>query len=261
MKRALSFVVFAFLLTFGNGCASPRSAGKPFRFGKDSFAFRNDLQWTYEFREDGKVITKDADPPPKYPLRCFPITRTTREFFYHARFAPELPKVSDREYAALVKKVVGRNSRRPAAPEDRIVIPGYADLFSFGAEHEAAFRRYCGGPVHSYLQRGNWRMIFPVPRWQNRRTAQRLVKELQEGRMRIVHVYRFPDVKLNHGILLYEMEEKEGKTLFRAYDPNNPERPAELTFDSDQRAFFFERNQYFAGGRVEAFEVYHGCCY
>jgi hypothetical protein len=246
---------------FGNACACSRSAGRPFALGKDSFAFRNHLQWTYEFRENGEAVTRDVEPPAKYPLRCFPMTRTAREFFYHAEFAPELPKVSADEYAVLVKKVVRRNSRCPSEPGKRIVIPGYADLSSLSADYEPIFRRYSGGPRQSYFQRGNWRMIFPVPKWQNRRTARRLGEEINGGRTPIIHVYRFPDVSLNHSLLLYRAERNGPRTLFRAYDPNDPSRPAELVFDAERSTFLFERNQYFAGGWADVYEVYRGWCY
>ena len=229
--------------------------------GKDSFAFANELQWTYEFLDNGQVVTQDAEPPPKYPLRCFPTVRTAREFFYHARFAPELPKATPEAYERLVKDIVKRNSRCPAAPEERIVIPGYADVFAFSADHEPIFRRSCGGPLQSYLQRGNWRMIFPVSRWGNRHTARRLVEAIREGRPPIVHVFRFPTVTLNHSVLLYGVKENGNELLFEAYDPNNPGRPATLTFWADAGTFFFERNQYFAGGRVKVYEVFRGWFY
>jgi hypothetical protein len=229
--------------------------------GKDSFAFANELQWTYEFLDNGQVVTRDAEPPPKYPLRCFPTVRTAREFFYHARFAPELPKATLEVYEQLVKQIIKRNSRCPASAEERIVVPGYADLFEFSVDHEPMLRRECGGPLQSYLQRGNWRMIFPVTRWENRRTARQLAEEISEGRLPIIHVYRFPTVTLNHSVLLYDVKEDGNQLLFEAYDPNNPGRPAQVTYWADTGTFFFERNQYFAGGRVKVYEVFRGWCY
>jgi hypothetical protein len=262
VKRLLLCISLTFLLLFGNACTTcSRSAGRPFAIGKDNFAFANELQWTYEFLDNGQVVTRDAEPPPKYPLRCFPTVRTAREFFYHARFASELPRTTQENYERLVAEVVKRNSRCPAVPEERIVIPGYADLFAFSADHEAILRRACGGPLSSYFQRGNWRMIFPVTRWKNRRTARRLEKEIGEGRVPIVHVYRFPAVTLNHAILLYGAKREGDEIQFEAYDPNNPGRPATMVFQADRGAFLFERNQYFAGGRVSVYEVFRGWCY
>jgi hypothetical protein len=260
--RLISFALLTFLLLIGSGCTTCRhSAGRSFVLGKDSFAFANELQWSYEFLENGEVITREAKPSPKYSLRCFPTVRMAREFFYHARFAPDLPKATAEVYEQLTKKIVKRNSRCPAAPEERIVIPGYADLFAFSAEHEPILRRACGGPLHSYFQRGNWRMIFPVSRWKNRRTAGQLRKEISKGRVPIIHVYRFPTVSLNHSVLVYGVKQDGDQVLFEAYDPNNPGRPASLVFQRDSGAFLFERNQYFGGGRVQVYEVFRGCCY
>lgn len=262
MKRFVLFAIFTLLLMFGSACGTCQSSvGRSFTVGKDSFAFRNDLQWSYEFADNGKVVTRDVDPPPKYPLRCFPTVRTAREFFYHAQFAPDLPRETPEGYARLAKEVVKRNSRCPAPPEERIIIPGYADLFTFSVDHEAILREACGGPLWSYLQRGNWRMIFPVTRWRNRRTARQLAEEIRDGRVPIVHFYLFPKLTVNHSLLLCGVKEEGGELFFEAYDPNNPGRPASLSFRAKEGAFLFERNQYFAGGRVSVYEVFSGWFY
>jgi hypothetical protein len=104
-------------------------------------------------------------------------------------------------------------------------------------------------------------MIFPITDRRERKTARELYEEVQAGRLPIIHVYRFPDVRLNHGILVHGAEKRGEDFLFAAYDPNNPQRSAELKFDGEQDAFIFERNQYFAGGPVKVYEVYRGCCY
>jgi hypothetical protein len=61
--------------------------------------------------------------------------------------------------------------------------------------------------------------------------------------------------------LIYAERPSEDGTTFVAYDPNNPDHPAELTFDERKRTFLFERNQYFGGGAVKVYEVYHGLFY
>jgi hypothetical protein len=184
-----------------------------------------------------------------------------REFFYHARFDPTLPKVEEKEYREVVKEIFSKNSRCPSAPEDRAVIPGYADLFAFSSEHEELLQDEVGGSWQSFYQRGNWRMIFPVSNRRERKTARELYDEVQVGRLPIIHVYRFPDVRLNHGILVYGAEKRGKEIVFAAYDPNSPKRAAELKFDFEQDAFIFERNQYFAGGPIKVYEVFRGCCY
>ena len=245
-----------------SGCATcSQPAGRPFVFGQDHFSFTNELTWSYEFKENGQVVMRAAEPPPTYPLRCFPMTRLTREFFYHARFAPDLPKLEPAEYSSLAQQIAERNSRCPSVEAERVVIPGFTNLFDFSRDRPELLREVVGGPVRSYFQRGNWRMIFPIFKPQRENTSERLSEEIREGRLPIVHVYRFPDVKLNHSILLYAVEEEEGGLLFRAYDPNNAHRPAELRFERERGVFVFERNQYFAGGPVQVYEVYRGWCY
>src|SRR4051812_45609400 len=81
------FCVLASLALFC-GCACPRGSSRSFSFPGDSFAFRNELRWTYDFSDSGEVTTRQTEPPPEYSLRCFPMVRATREFFYHARFDP-----------------------------------------------------------------------------------------------------------------------------------------------------------------------------
>ena len=252
-------VLLALLLT---GCATcERSAGRQFITGKDNFAFQNDLFWEYEFKPKGIVRTRKVEPAPEHPHRCFPIVRTAREFLYHARFDFELPKVEEVEYRELVQEIMGRNSRCPSAAEQRVIIPGYSDLHAFSEAHPELLRAACGGSWRSYLQRGNWRMIFPVTDRGERKTARRLVAKLQSGRLPIVHLHKFPDVRLNHAILVHGVMEQENGFLFQAYDPNNPGKVAQLSFDQNTDSFHFERNQYFAGGVVKVYEVYRGWCY
>ena len=260
--RLVLSVGFAVFAVFGVGCATcERSAGRPFTIAKDNYAFANQLKWTYEFKEDGSFIAHDVVPRPENPHRCFPIARSVREFFYHGRFDANLPKVGEKEYRAAVKEIFSRNSRCPSAAEERVVIAGYSDLFAFSSEHEELLQDEVGGSWQSFYQRGNWRMIFPVSDRRERKTARELYDEVQAGRLPIIHVYRFPDVRLNHGILVYGAEKRGKDIVFTAYDPNSPRQSAELKFDSELDAFIFERNRYFAGGPVKVYEVYRGCCY
>lgn len=258
--RAILAAVLGVVVFSGCGtCSLP--AGRPFTLARDVFAFTNELTWKYEWGPNGKVTTAKADRAPSHPQRCFPMTRAVREVFYHARFEPDEAKLERDEYRARVKEIVGRSSRCPSPEEDRIVIPGYADLRSFSVEHSEVLRDEMGGRAMSYLQRGNWRMIFPVTDRRFRKTAKTLQREIQEGRVPIVHVYRFPNTKLNHAILLYEVAEAPGELEFLAYDPNIPSRPVKLNFDLERDTFVYERNHYFGGGDVRVYEVYRGLCY
>ncbi len=240
------------------GCACPRGTDRSFALQRDSFSFANELRWQYEFTDSGEVVTKLSEPSPKFSLRCFPLVRAAREFFYHAQFRPDLPKANDEQYRAIVSEVMRRSSRCPAEPADKIVIPGFPDLHDFSAEHEDSLKSQCGGASRSFFQRGNWRMVFPVTKSSENKAALHLLDELRDSRLPIVHVYRFPDTTLNHAVLIYAAEENPSSITFLAYDPNDPARPATLTFDRESRSFLLERNRYFAGGTVKVYEVYRG---
>lgn len=229
--------------------------------GKDNFAFRNDLFWEYEFKPGGIVRTRKIKPQPKHPHRCFPMVRTAREFFYHAHFDSQLSKIEEAAYRERIEEIIGRSSRRPSEPEQRVTIPGYDDLHAFSAAYPELLRAACGGSWRSYLQRGNWRMLFPISDRRERKTARQLAAKVRAGRVPIVHVHQFPDVRLNHAIMIYAAEEQENGFSFQAYDPNNPGNVAELRFDGLTDSFHFERNQYFAGGVVQVYEVYRGWFY
>jgi hypothetical protein len=246
------------MAAFLGGCACPSGAERSFDLPRDSFAYRNELRWSYEFGDRDEVEMRPTNPPPEYSLRCFPMVRAAREFFYHARFEPGLAKTNAPGYKRLVRRVIGRNSRCFSADEDRIVIPGFADLHEFSGSYPDLLKGECGSAWSSFFQRGNWRMVLPLTRRGEANTAQRISNELRNGCLPIAHVYRFPDTSLNHAILIYDQASDGAEITFKAYDPNNPARPSKLRFDRATRTFFFERNQYFAGGVVKVYEVYRG---
>src|SRR5437868_368953 len=120
MKRRPYIPQLADSNIFLTDCAYPRSASHTFELGKDNFGFRNELRWEYEFPDSGAIITRQTNPVPQYSLRCFPMARAAREFFYHAQFRPELPKGDEQEYRQLVKTILHRNSHCPARAEERV---------------------------------------------------------------------------------------------------------------------------------------------
>lgn len=260
MTRAglLSIALASFLL---GSCASAQTSGKRFQLNNDSFAFANELNWEYEFTASGEVITHKNEPPPTYSLRCFPMTRAAREFFYHADFRPESPVVSPDEYRALIRAILKRSSRSLSAPQDKITIPGFENLHQFSGAYGDLLKAECGGAWRSFLQRGNWRMVFPVSPKQRKNTAERFLREIHLAKLPIAHVYQFPKTTLNHALLLYSAEENDHDVTFLAYDPNNPQKPTRLTFNRITNAFFLEQNRYFGGGTVRVYEVYRGAVY
>ena len=104
-------------------------------------------------------------------------------------------------------------------------------------------------------------MVFPVSKSSRRKTAETFLRKLRANQAPIAHVYRFPDTALNHALLIYAAEEVPTSIIFSAYDPNDPSRPALLTYERRTDTFHFQRNQYFGGGPVRVYEVYSGAFY
>jgi hypothetical protein len=234
---------------------SPSYAVRAFRFERDTFAFPHELVWKYHFDPvTGAMTTFKADPPPTYYHRCFVMARSTRQFFYHANFEPELPLVDDQTYRNLVRAVVSRNPRRACAGPERLVIPGYDGLRSFSQAHEPLLKAELGGAWQSYFLRSHWRMIFRVSGRFQEKMADKLKRSLRQRGVSLVHLFRFPRITINHGIVLYGFTESEQEIEFEAYDPNIPAHPVKLVFEKKRRAFTFAPNIYWGGGVLSVTE-------
>jgi hypothetical protein len=254
----------AAVLALGLGCAMrerPSGAGAPpFRFPADTFAFANETIWEYDIDAvSGHVSWRRRQPEPPFALRCGTMVRAARQFHFAARFDPTASVIGGSAYLQLVRQVLHSNPRRSMG--ERIVIPGYADLRSFSAAHEALLETALAGPWQSYLQRGNWRMIFPFSARHQRRLAQQLLASLGRGWPPIVHVLRYPQLTINHLVLVFDAEETPAEIRFRAYDPNEATEPLALTYDRAARGFSYAPTRYFPGGPVKIYEVYDGLLY
>ena len=242
-------------------CGRAASPGVPFRFPEDTPAFVNDTVWEYVADPaSGTLLWTERRPRPAFALQCGSLARSVRQFHVHARFEPEAPRATAEQYAALIARVLDRDPRRLVADPEPVAIPGYADLRSFSREHESAMKRLIRGPA-SYLQRGNWRMIFRFWPGEQRRVASSLVEAVARGETPIVHVLRYPAMSVNHMVLVYAVEETPDEVRFTAYDPNDAEAPVVLRWDRGARTFVYPRTRYFLGGPVRAYEIYDGPFY
>jgi hypothetical protein len=244
-------------------CA-PRKAPlgvRPFEFPADTLAYTNQLVWEYRYDDTGAWSTEKTDPPPTYALHCFTVAKIARQFFANARFDPSRPAADDATYRDLVRQVVGSSPRKPVRDQDRVVIPGYADLRSFSLAREELLKSEGGGTWRSYFQRGNWRMVFPFSHDGQESVARELEEALRGNWPPVVHAVTFPSLALNHAVLLFEASGSETQLRFRAYDPNDPQEPITIVFDRASREFTFPRTKYFAGGTVHLYPVYAGPFY
>jgi hypothetical protein len=235
---------------------------RAFVFERDTFAYAHELVWQYRFDPaTGRTTTFNTDPPPTYYHRCFVMVRSVRQFFYHARFAPELPVAEVEVYRNLVREIVSRNPRRPGAESQRLTIPGYDGLRALSRAHEPLLKAECGASWESYFLRSHWRMIFPVI-WRHRqRMVRRLKRALPERGIVPVHLFRFPRITINHGIVLYGMSESERTIEFDAYDPNIPAHPVKLVYERATKKFIFPPTCYWGGGPLNVTEIYRGGLY
>lgn len=236
--------------------AATANTRRAFEFERDTFTYPHELVWKYHFDSNGAMTVRKAEPAPTYYHRCFVMCRTTRQFFYHARFEPDAPSVDANTYQKLIREVVSRNVRKPCAESERIVIPGFEGLRALSKAYEPLLKASCGAPWESYFLRSHWRMIFPVPIWYRAMMVKKLKESLPKRGLTLVHLFRFPNITINHGIVLYGLNETGQAVEFEAYDPNIPEHPVKLIYEKDSHQFTFAANRYWGGGPLKVMEIY-----
>jgi hypothetical protein len=256
----LSFVTLACLLS--SGCATPARRVTPVRafdFERDTFAYTNNNYWVYDLDSDPKgTVVKERLDNVEHGQRCTVMSRTARQFFYGARFDEEAPKVGADEYRELIRRVLSTNPRLDRPIESPVLVPGYADLRSLSVDHEDALKEELQGRWTGYFQRGNWRMIFAFSPGQNRATARGLVEDTRRGHLPLVHIVNYPDIDINHTVLIFDHEESPLQIRFELYDPNDAAHSGHLVFDRASATFSYNRTDYFAGGSVQVYEIYDG---
>jgi hypothetical protein len=257
VRLACLALAVAGLLAAARAVAEPAArALRRFDFARDTFAYANDLYWSYEPQPDG-VAARPRSGPVEFGQRCVGLVRSARQFFHAARFSAGRP-LSEAEYRERVRAVLASDPRSDAPAAAPIVIPGFADLRGFSRAHERLLKEELGGPAASYLQRGNWRMILPFSRSGQRSTVEALQGRLAGGGLPVVRVVNFPVIDINHALLVFDADSRGGEIRFRAYDPNDVERPVVLVFDRASARFRFPRTPYFAGGPVNLYEIFTG---
>ena len=252
----LAFVAAALLAVARAGAEPAALLPRRFDFERDTFAFTNELYWSYGSAPGGASAPPHAGPI-EFGQRCVNVVRSARQFFDAAHFSPGAP-LTEEEYRERVRAVLASDPRADVPAADPVDIPGFADLRSFSLAHERLLKEELGGTAASYLQRGNWRMILPFLRREQRATAEALLERLGRGGLPVVRAVNFPVIDINHAVLVFDAEIGEGEIRFRAYDPNDAERPVTLAFDRVSARFHFPRTRYFAGGVVNVYEIFTG---
>src|SRR2546425_741452 len=214
--------------------ARPDGAGVPgFTFTTDTFAFPNEIRARHPDRDD------------LYANYCFVLARGLRQFFLFARFDPSAPPAA-------------RAPWEPAATgEERIVIPGYANLREFSRAQEAAVKEGLGGRFWTLVHWTNWRVTFPVTRGHQAEVAREVIDELDAGHLVQLLVTNWPKPELNHTVVAFESRPTEGGVDFVVWDPNNPAQPGIMTFDQNARRFWATSLYDTEPGPIRAFRMYY----
>lgn len=259
------FLVAALSLALA-GCASvpPAHTPVPARLVTDfepetgGFGFANGLLWDYD---GGQPRGRRRAAPDDLTHRCVLMARAARQFHYAARFDASLPRLSREDYALRVERVLASDPRREEPVEDPVVVPGFANLRSFSSAYEGLLRDRTASGTAAYMQRGNWRMIVPFSAGHQRRTAEGLLASLAQGHPPIVHLVNFPDIDVNHVVLVFAAESDATRVRFSSYDPNQPGKRVWLSYDRELARFELEKTPYFPGGPLKAYEIYDGRFY
>lgn len=258
-------LLMAVLLLACGGCASSSSglaSNLTFDFQRDTFAYTNELVWAYNINPETKEQSWHLrSKSPEYSHHCFVMVRSARQFWWHAKFDPAQPSADERTYRRLVDEVIGRSDLKGSPEERKVVFPGYAGLREFSEAYPKLLQAECGGAWQSYVQRGHWRMLWPFTRGSQESHARRLRERIESGTPCVVHLVRFPSLKINHAVLAYALRTEPGKIVFSTYDSNDPGQPLDLIYLEKERRFEFPTTGYFVGGEVEVYEIYRNWIY
>lgn len=240
----------------GTGCVSAppldvavRAAVPPpiLRFGVDTFAFANENRVKYR----GK--------PDLYANWCFVMARAISQFHRFARFDPAASLLTPDEYTERVRQVTARQPWHDALPAaERVVIPGYGSLYEFSRAQERAVKAGLTGRIPSWFHWTNWRVVYPMPRFQQEGVARETVAELQAGRPVQWLVTNLPTIDLNHTVVVYGYRADAPDVIdFTIYDPNDSASPGTVRFDVATRQFWAIRLYDHEVGVIRAFRMYY----
>jgi hypothetical protein len=262
IKSAVGAGLIALLplaLSADDAPAASAPAPRPFRYDTDSFSFANETVWNYI---DGSVQTDSVRTPSKqrdYTRRCFVVTRAAVQFWKFSRFTPKAPALSRDQLAHRIRQVTARSVWLPALPPDqRIVIPGYANLRAVSAAEPGVFQANIGQGWPVYFRAGNAPIAAPVYRETEARLNQEISRDLQLNEPTIVWLYLFPSLKINHVVVVISGCRTGDHYRYQVYDPNYTDGPKKLDFDVTTRTFSYQPTFYFKGGAVDARAIYRG---
>jgi hypothetical protein len=226
--------------------APGRAAVPGFTFAADTFAFPNEIRARHPDRDD------------LYANYCFVLARGVRQFFAFARFDATAPRLASEAYVERVRAIAAQAPWQPPPPtDDRVVIPGYANLREFSRAEEAAVKEGLGGRFWTLVHWTNWRVTFPVTRGHQAGVAREIMTELDAGRLVQLLVTNWPKPELNHTVIAYAYATTSGGVEFSVWDPNDPSAAGLLRFETEPGRFWATRLYDTEPGRIRAFRMYY----
>jgi hypothetical protein len=223
-----------------------RGSAVGFTFTTDTFAFPNEIRARHPERDD------------LYANYCFVLARGVRQFHRFARFDASAPRLSHAAYVERVRAVAAHAPWQPAPPpDDRIVIPGYANLRAFSRAEEAAVKEGLGGRFWTMVHWTNWRVTFPITRGHQAGVAREIMDQLQQGELVQLLVTNWPKPELNHSVVAFAFRPGAGGVDFLVWDPNDPAKPGIMTFDVAASRFRATRIYDTEPGVIRAFRMYY----
>lgn len=217
------------------GCASFPLPAKTIQRGPRAFDFATD---TLAFPTPEPLPVQGPEALSAPVLRGHVEAGVVRQFFLHARFEPDLPPPTTERRVALVREVLGRKSPGRSAVDNRVVIPGYANLQEFSRLQGHLVRAEswlaCPGQAVAPVEL----KAFGGSAAQRGKAVDELAALLAANRPVVVRLYRQRVLKYDRSLLLFSAhQEPNGEVRFQAYDPITPLQPVQLTFNRASRAF------------------------
>jgi hypothetical protein len=241
-----------------SGSLSPLAAATGFHFERDTLAFANSTVFEYH-QGIARLRRGEKEKSPRYTRRCFTMCRTVVQFQKFARFDPHAPALNDEELAKRVRSITRHPAWRTPFPSDqRIVIPGYANLRQLSEKRGWVLQKNIGLGWPTYARIGNWRMFYNHSKRYQQTTHKRLNETLGRGEMFVAYLSDFPTLHINHAVLVYARKPSsaDGIDRYDCYDPNHTDGPRELVWTPSKSAFDYQKDEEFVGGYARVYQVY-----
>jgi hypothetical protein len=246
-------VVVLALVTAACASASARPVTRPAAASVPAFSFASD---TFSF--PNMIRARDPHRPDLYANYCFVLARALRQFHQFARFEPAAPRLDADEYTRRVHEITSRAPWEPPLPPDqRVVIPGFANLRALSAAEEAAVKAGLSGRFWTWVHWSNWRVTMPVPDGHQAAVLDQVRDEVAAGRLVQLLVTNWPKQELNHTVVAYGYRDVAEGVELLVWDPNDPSTPGAVLFDPRHDRFVASRVYDTNVGPIRVFRMYY----